>query len=374
MSSPSSREVDSAATVARRLATFLGKLDQWLSLRSLTIVGFLVAGLAVAKSGITGSQADVWSLSSWPAPVDMYPPLTYGMRSLAYLAGTESAAGYSVIGLLLIPLTVGVVIFLAGRELEGIYARWFVIMVLSGPLVWVLSGRLAHSDAFVLIGGALMGIAGRRLIFGLLGTFLAVLGSPEQAIVMSLALTIVSLVPRYRAWLRTATLSLGMSVFAWGILTVWATSLSIPTRASVLPSLIRRSLEIFLNQLPLTLYSGFGALIFVILWAVLCETRTRTAMLLMGAVLVPLGATAVTTDQTRVLVITSSAVVLALSVAHTKSIVDWLQSRLKYPLSVAFMFTLFLPALEVTGRTIRVPWVNYYTYLQAYLIDRIPLL
>jgi len=128
--------------------------------------------------------AGVWSLSSWPVPVDMYPALSYGMRSLAYAAGTESVAGYSAIGLLLILLTIGVVIFLAGREPEGTYARWFVIMILSGPIVWVLSGRLAHSDAFVLLGGALMGIAGRRLMAGLLGASLAILGSPEQAIVM----------------------------------------------------------------------------------------------------------------------------------------------------------------------------------------------
>jgi len=304
----------------------------------------------------------------------MYPPLSYGMRSLAYAIGTESSAGYSAIGLVLIPLTLLAVIFLTSRELEGVYARWFVIMVLSGPLVWVLSGRLAHSDAFVLLGGALMGIAGRRLIPGLLGACLAVLGSPEQAIVMSLGLTIVALVPRYRAWLRTAVLALGISVLSWGILTAWAASLAIPTRASLVSSLVRRSLEILLNQFPLTIYSGFGALIFIIFWAVLCESRKYAAMSLTGAVLLPLGGTAITTVQTRVLLIASLAVVLSLTVAHTQSIVEWLQSRLKYPLGITFMFTLFLPAVEVTGWTIRVPWVNYYAYFQAYLIDRVPLL
>lgn len=197
----------------------MGGLDRWLNVRSIGAIGFLTAGLALAKSGITGAQADVWSLSSWPVPVDMYPPLSYGMRSLAYVAETESAAGYSAIGLLLIPLTIGAVTFVAGRELEGNYARWFAIMILSGPIVWVLSGRLAHSDAFVLLGGALMGIAGRRLMTGLLGASLMVLGSPEQAIVMSLTLAVIAIVPRYRAWLWTATLALALSIVSWITLT-----------------------------------------------------------------------------------------------------------------------------------------------------------
>lgn len=141
----------------------------------------------------------------------------------------------------------------------------------------------------------------------------------------------------------------------------------------MLPSLIRRSLEILLNQLPLTLYSGFAALFFVVVWAILCESKKRALLVLIGAVLLPLVATAITTDQTRVLVIASSAVVLSLTVVHTQAMVDWLQRWLTYPLGVTFIVTLLLPTVEVTGWTIRVPWVNYYSYFQAYLVDRLPL-
>lgn len=359
-----------AASHLRRL---LHWLETQLTARSIYAVGALIAVISLVKTGVTGTEAIVWSTSSFPDPVDMYPQLSYGTRSIAYLLGLETNVGYSVMGIAFFVATDFLICLLASRVLPRQEAVWVIVLLLSGPMLWVLSGRLVHTDAFVLMGAVVVAFGGRRLWLALLGAVLASLGSPEQALIAFGCLSLLGVVPRYRSQLPGAVLAAGFSALAFASLTMWASSLGVATRSSVFLDLIKRSIGIFATQFPLTLYSGFGLSLAVVVFALLNERFRWALVVFLASVFLPLTFAALTTDQSRILVITSSAVVTALVIHNSKPIVGILRQRLKYPVALTFLLASTQPAIEVTGWTIRVPWINYYSYFQAYIVSSIQL-
>ena len=361
---------DRAVMRARRLLCWL---ESQLTHRSIYVVGIVVTGISLLKSGVTGTEADIWSLDSWPNPVDMYPPLTYGTRGIGWILGVETNTGYAVIGACLLVATASLICFLAARRCNSEVGVWVVVVLLSGPSLWILSGRLVHTDAFVVMGAAIVAFAGGQLRWAAIGAVVASLGSPEQAVITFACLSLLTFVPRYRNQLQGALLATGLSLMTLISLTAWANSLGVGTRSSVFLELIRRSVEIFLTQLPLTLYSGFGISIVVIAYAALKERVTHSLVVLVASIAVPLLATALTTDQSRVLVIASSAPVIFLVVRNGAEIVALLRRWMTFPIAVTFLVVTGLPAIEVTGWVIRIPWTNYFSYLQTYVIDGLPL-
>ena len=359
-------------TAQRRLQRAAERSEHWLGQRGVVVLGVLAALIAFAKSGISGLNAPVFPLASWPEPVNMYPFNSYGFRILGRVLNIESTAGYALMGAVLIIATVLLAGLLFARTSRPDVARLLVMIVLSGPVVWVLTGRIVHTDAFVILGGIVLGTVGTRLPWAAVGALLTILGGPEQAVVLSLGLYLLSVAPAFRHYRRGAAVALGMSAFGWVALSAWSRAMGVPDRAELFLLLWKRSVSIFFVQIPLQLYAGFALSLLVILWS-LADQRRRDALIVIVAALgIPLAMTALTTDQSRVLVCVSIATTTAILVRYGPSFYDVLRRTIRYPLAVTAGVAILLPALELTGNFVRVPWEHWYPFFQAYIVDQLP--
>lgn len=359
--------------VEARLAKVSSRLEAWCGRRHVVTLSFVTALVAILKGGLAGFDPPVWSLESWPYPVDLYPYLRYGTRGFGWLVGADSTAQYAWMSIGLIVATIAIVGLVIDKTQDRIDARWIVIVFFSGPIMWIVAGRIVHSDVLLILGGAILGFLGSRYRWAVAGALLAILSNPEQAVALSLCLLILATSAPFRHLLKPAALAVGLSSVAWASLTMWSMSRGAITRSGLLVELLPLSLERFFVQLPLQLYAGFGVALLVIVWAMLSQERRGLVAVTLGALVLPLILTATTLDQSRVLVCASIATTSAILATYGPQVRAALAQRTQFPLATTLILVLTLPAIELTSNIIRIPWAVYYPYLQAYILDQLPI-
>ncbi len=330
--------------------------ERWFSHRSVITVAILASFLGLLKAGIGVFESPIWPLDSWPRPVEAYPPLTYGYRLIGWALRAESRAVYTIIALLTIAVVVVTLGWLWQRSLNQRQAMWVVLLTVGGPISWVMWGGIGRTDGLVILGGVMLAILGRRIAWALVGSLLAILGNPEQAVILSLALLIITFTPRFGQWRRGSLASLVLASAVWVALTWWSHSLGVPSRTDYFTQLWRQSIHWFFIQFPLELYAAFGLAIFIIAVAILDQQLRHAMVLVTGALLVPLSITALTLDQTRVLVTCSIAATTALLAVYGPPAFEWLSERTRTPLTVTVTAVVVLPAIEITADVVHVPW------------------
>ena len=359
-----------------RLAHLLELIDRRLTRLSLLTVALLVVVVSVLKRGIdlgAPGFGEVFSLQSWPEPVNQYPYSSYGVRIIAWVLQVEDVTSYLLIGVVLSTGFAALVTWRVSKHFSGRSARFALLILLGGPTVWVLSGRFVHTDAFALAGAVLFVLSGRRMRWALVAAVLALLGAPEQAIVIFLGAYLLSLTTAFRDYRRNAAAGLALVAVGQVVLWIWASQVGVESRVSLLPDLVRRSIEIGLSNFPLTLYSGYGVGILVLSWTTLSANRREIPLVLAASLLIPLGVTLVTGDQTRVLVIASLATISMSLAVYGKLILASLDLHSRWGLGAAAVLIALLPAVEVQGWNVTSPWVTYFSLVQRYAIDPLPL-
>lgn len=359
---------------SRLLRHRLISLDAWLGRRGVLMLGVLFAAIAALKGGFQGIYAPTWTLDSWPQPVGQYPFLNYGLRGFAWLVGTESSAAYVLFGFLALVVTVVVASLLFRGVFEDAnVARWTIIIVLSGPIVWILAGRLIYTDAFVVLGGLILGTKGRHPVVAAAGILIAVLGNPEQAVVVAATALILSLSGPFRGWLGGAVTACVVAFACWLALNLWAASVGAITRLTGWQDLDSGAMFInFLRSFPLQIYAGMGLSLALVIWAMACQRRMLLNAVVLSVMIIPLAATALNADQTRVLVCASVAALAMVFSRYATSAYTELRRLSPFPLAATAIVCIFLPAIEITGDMIRVPWHLYYPVFQSYVMDWLP--
>lgn len=329
----------------------------------------LICVIAVTlKAGVAAQVGEVrQAVESFPIPNAGLNGLSLGMRGLARLTGAYEAGSFFVLGL---ALTCVAFAFLAltARVSGGSYRLKAALLIL-GPLGVLLLGNIGRHDALLVIGAAIIIMGHRQVLWSVLGTLVMVAANPEQTPIAAMAMVALTMTDRFRSLRRTAVIALATSTLAAGLLYVW--SLTTPggtTRADYIGFYFHPSLGNFIINAPLVIYSALGVLWLLWLGAVLWSSW-RDRLFLMIAVSIPLIATAVTLDQTRVAVCVSSLVALCLAV-HGISAADEL---LKWcgcgrPHLILGALAILAPSLEVTfaGHP-RAPlgWIAHYLGLRG---------
>jgi hypothetical protein len=331
------------------------------------VVGILAALLGFLKSGLFLQEPRMWNSDSWPQPTAGGEPLSYGFRAVGFFLDLQSYADYHLLSLIVVTCAVVFIAWAIQSELSGNSARWAAVIFTSGPWAWVLIGELGRVDALMLAGAAVLGIKGRSLSWALIGIFLMLLGNPEQAVVATTSLALLSLTPAMQAWRRGSLFSMFVAVFTWAGLWIWARNLGVSGRGDLLIPNLKDSLELFFLNLPLVLYSGFGLMALLVMWAIADSFRSARVLVVLAALVIPITVTMVTLDQTRVLVAVSTASLAALTIRYSPEIYDYVKHLLRYPLTLLVLFVVLLPAIEVVypGK-IRTPWEFYYSYLVSW--------
>jgi hypothetical protein len=287
---------------------------------------------------------------------------------LGWLAQSESRNFYVLISLAFLVFGIPFMSWLICTAVGGDAGRFASLLLLGGPIVWVLWGGFGRTDVFVIVGGVLLATMGRLPQWAIPAAIIAILGNPEQAVMLSLSLLLLSITRTFKPWRMGALVSLTLSVTAFILLTLWSRSLGIPSRLDYFPPLVRQSVNWFFNSLPIELYAGFGIAIVLILWAILDQRMSQGFLVCVATVGLPVTMTALTLDQSRILVCTSIASVTAVTILYAPRVYKALRARVHYVLGACFLLVLALPAIEVTANIIRVPWTFFYPYLVAYVL------
>lgn len=332
------------------------------------VLGTIAALLATVKSGVTTFwEIPVWGLDTWPEPIPFYPYLAYGYRIVGKLTGADSQQDYLIIAVVAWGLTLVVSSWAVSSVMPRTAAQWALLVMLSGPLVWVLAGGVGRIDPLVVMGGILIGAKGRQPFWAIAGAVIAALGNPEMSVVIALSVILVSLTQSFRAWRPGAVMAGVAASVVWGVLRWWAFLLNQDTRDGVFSENWKKSAVAFFSSFPLELYAGFGMTIILVLWGIVMSSRWERWLIIVGALVIPLTLTITTTDQSRVMALASSGAVSMMVVRYGGDARDWLAIRISQPLTATLAVVVFLPAVEIQFDHVMVPWAEIWPYLARLL-------
>ena len=311
----------------------------------------------IVKSGVTIRPFDADPLESFPIPRDTWAQLSYGMRISHWIVGSESLTVPTLVSFGLISVAAVVVASEANRLPSQLSGRIVLVVLLMGPVFTVLLSNVGRPDSFTLLGALVLGLKGRRIPWAITGALLMVLGNPEQTVMATTILLGLTAIPSLRAWRPGAVTALAIGLSSYLLLAAYARSAGVGSRLDYVLDLIGNSVYGFTANLSLSLYAGYAVLWLVLLVFALKLSRSQLTVLLVFAILLPVGITAVTLDQTRVFVGVSTAGIAAITVIAVGEF-EGLSSRwgLKFPLLLVTAIALFLPAFEVSDQhTVRPP-------------------
>lgn len=278
--------------------------------------------LAVWRSGFaftTPSLSPEISAQTFPAPTPNSEALSLGYRGIMWALDVRTWPMFHLVSLVIALAAIGLIAMLLAHSRRRRAAVLLVLLVAAGPPGAVILTNIGKADVLVIVGGVLLGLSRGRALWWLPGTLFMVAGNPEQAVIATgaYALAVAAVgrgtLPRV---LPTALLALGVAFTGFIALAAYAQASGLPTRFGSLGTNLKPSLAAFLETLPLQLYSAFGFGIVLLILCALSLPPARAVLLAAGVIVLPLAATAVTLDQTRVLVcVSTAAVVVAMTVA-----------------------------------------------------------
>jgi len=227
-------------------------------------------------------------------------------------------------------------------------------------LLWALSWPLLLADVAWLGNGfeflplfMVMAVVARQTPVAVLGASLAALTHPEQALFAFIALLILSLAAEFRFARSRAILGTAFAFASTVGTTLWLMSSGVESRTTFFVDWVADSLALFIRNLHLLAYSGWGAWWVLLLLAIGLLGRCGVQLLIVSAVLIPLAFTATTIDGTRVFAGVASAVGIAVYVFVHRALTVTPEQAAPAPsdrfalLGVTFLAVLILPNLQV---------------------------
>jgi len=330
-------------------AVRLRPVETFLAHGRVEVVVFVLLVAAIVKSGVAFEVVAQSPEPAFPLPEPGIAATSYGMPVLVtvlQLTGNAAAIGLTMLALTLVALFVFArTVFRSGRDTGLLVAG----LVLLGPIGIAAFGNVGRHDWFLLVGSLLFALKGTRLGWGITAAVLMVLGNPEQALLASVALLLLTFVSPFRELRRSAMWAVVLIAVVMVGLTVWVELLGLDSRTSWIGFHVLSGLKTFLLNLPLSIYAAYGAgwvLVGILLWRTQGRSRWLAAIALL---VIPLGATALTDDQTRVFVGVSTVVAVVVFQQIAADGVRWLETTFAGVWRTFLVGgLLLLPAIEIT--------------------------
>lgn len=309
----------------------------------------VLTGLALIRSGVRIVRVYPDPLDTYPIPLEGASALSYGSRSLARILGWEFPDSFVVISAVLSIVAVIVLGFLLRPSRFGADGRIIAVIILLGPWGQVLLTQVGAHDVWLLLGGLVLGVLGARVSWAVAGAIIMVAGNPEQAVFASGCVLMLSFSPWLRQRRTPSFVAFSVTLAAMIGLSLAAHLAGATSRSGYLITNLGSSLYNFGANLPLTLYAAYGISWIILGWVAVRSTRGTRWILITTFLVVPLGLSAVTLDQTRVAVSISAAAVVAMLVeAVPRMRSEARASGFRNPLAWTLVGALLLPAVVVT--------------------------
>ncbi|MCA0337832.1 MAG: hypothetical protein LCH66_13380 [Actinobacteria bacterium] len=295
-----------------RLGQRLQELPLALFLGGLLLLSILKGGLGgVGPNYLVGVRR---ALAAFPESVGAFSS-SPGVLLLMKASGGSSDGAFWALGGLLLALAVSL-----GVHASAALGEWRRIGLTLATLAptWVCSlVMLGHHDVFTVTGTVAAVLARRRLIT-VLGAGLALLGNMEQTAVAGLAALLVAAAVGDRRRVRSAAVVAGIGAAAAVALNLTLAASDATSRLGEAQNAgnLEASLRHFLGGWPLALWAALGGLwLLVAMCLTVVSSWRRRALALLGVLVIPVAASALTLDGTRVAASVSSAALATLLVS-----------------------------------------------------------
>lgn len=350
------------SSLATRWDIRLRTLPWWVFFVLVVIIGLLKTGVSVIRSAPE-------PLASFPVPQPTASALSYGSRTAAKVLGWEFPDSYVLITTVVTVMAVVVLGFILRPGRLGVDGRLLALVIVLGPIGQVLFTHIGGHDAWVLLGGLVLGLLGARIWWSLAGAILMVLGNPEQALLATACLLALTWTPWMRARRVSSLAAFASAFLLFLVLSGYAFVSGVPNRSGYLTMYLGSSLYNFGANLPLSFYAALGIVWVVLVWALMRVTWSSRVILVASLVLVPLLFTAITMDQTRVFVGISCAAVAAFLIeAVPRMRVEAEDRGFRNTVFWTGLAAIFLPTVVVTFTgTVIVPHAWFFTWVVPHL-------
>lgn len=281
----------------------------------------------------------------FPAPQG-YFSASFGQVSLTHVLGISTTTQWVAFHAVVTLVALVVIVVMAGRN-TVVSAPMALLVVAAATASSGLLISLGKYDVFTVLGGFILALA-RTRTGAAVGAVIMISGNPEQAIVASLALVVLTFAADFR-WLRVrAIIALLLSGAGWLCVQVWFMSNGMDSgRLYLIRVFIGESLGRFAASPELVVWSWLGAGWFVVIAALILIGRASRWPLLMSLIALPAVASIITADGARVFaaIVLPSFVAVGLWLASKK--VD--TSRYRSAAVGSFIILLVVTPTSLTG-------------------------
>lgn len=293
-----------------RIGAFWMRLSYGVQVTLILLVLTVKVGLDIELRNI--QEAYLPGSLEFPEPVG-YISASFGQVIFAWGLGIESTTTWVVAHLLLTVLALILIAVLVSRN-DQIPRGYLILVVTAATSTSTVLLSLGKYDVLTFLGAALLVLA-RSNWMAAVGAVVMASGNPEQAVLGSIALAVLTYLEPFRQYRTRAFVSLAVSISAWLLVQIWFLSAGLDLgRLSLIPVFLGESLSNFLVSPLGEMWSWLGAGWFVALPALLLIDKRSRWVLLISLILIPASATLVTADGARVFGAISLPVFIAVGI------------------------------------------------------------
>jgi len=329
--------------------TLLARIQHWLERIPLAIFVAIALVVGLVKTGIRINPLPGADAENFPQISNSWSATQFGMRGLVWLLGPNSSSGFVLVGVAISTVVVLYSAIVLSRQFSTEVSRILILVLIAGPIGGTLYTTIGQNDSLMILGSLVVATSKRRIGLVALGLVLMVAANPEQAVVAWGVLLIMSFAPVLRSWRWTSAFGFIAAAMSAAVIAALVRGSGSEDKSQFLDDFLLQSLHNFWSNLPLSVYALFGfswPIVLVLMWYQGSRSRIVGALALLPAFL----ATAITIDQTRVLIgVTALATLTWLGASLRDIDFDKLSFPVTNRLSWTFLLSLVLPSIIIYG-------------------------
>ena len=184
---------------------------------------------------------------------------------------------------------------------NGSVNRSYLLVVLaSATSVSAVMLSIGKYDIFTFAGGVILVLARSNWLAGV-GALVLASGNPEQAILASLSLLVLSQASSFRQFRARSIIALSVSILSWIVVQIWFISAGLDLgRVSLIPDFLGESLSNILTAPLQEIWAWLGVGWFIVIPAIILIKGRERLILIAGVIVIPALATIITADGARV--------------------------------------------------------------------------
>lgn len=294
---PKQREtLEPLVPVATAVGFFWLRRTAFLQILLIAVVLLIKNGFDIELRNI--QEAYLPGSLAFPDPVGYYSA-SFGQVIFVNAFGLSTTALWVGAHILLTILVLVVAAWFVIRN-DSVNRSYLLVVLVSATSLSAVMLSIGKYDIFTFAGGVILVLARSNWMAGL-GALVLASGNPEQAILASLSLLVLSQASSFRQFRLRSIIALSVSIASWIIVQIWFMSAGLDLgRVSLIPDFLGESLSNILTAPLQEVWAWLGVGWFIVIPAIILIKGRERLILISGVVVIPALATIITADGARV--------------------------------------------------------------------------